>query len=58
MAVKTPHMVGFGIDALGEWRIEVRAADDTPLDAAWLWTAHVDDVDGKEEGDGTAVIDR
>jgi hypothetical protein len=50
--VKTPHTVGFGIDALGEWRIEVHAADGTPLDATQWWTAHVDSDDGDE-----AVID-
>lgn len=56
--VKTPHTVGFGIDALGEWRIEVHTADGTALDAAQWWTAHVDDGDDTvgEDDDG-AVID-
>ncbi|MFD7058339.1 hypothetical protein [Streptomyces sp. NPDC059906] len=53
----TPHTVSFGIDALGEWRIEVHAADGAPLDAAWWWTAHADDTVTDSEDEGAAVID-
>ncbi|ANZ13367.1 hypothetical protein ACH4YO_41670 [Streptomyces noursei] len=40
---KTPHRVVFGIDTLGQWRIEAHAEDGTLLEAAWWWTYAVGD---------------
>uniref|UniRef100_A0AAU2ABG2 Uncharacterized protein n=1 Tax=Streptomyces sp. NBC_00093 TaxID=2975649 RepID=A0AAU2ABG2_9ACTN len=56
VGVKTPHTVGFGIDALGKWCIEAHAADGTAPDPTQWWTAHVDSEDDISDED-EAVID-
>ncbi|WP_030950223.1 hypothetical protein [Streptomyces sp. NRRL S-646] len=53
--VKTPHRVVFGIDALGQWRIEVHAQDGTSLEAARWWTYAVGMGGGRRGGRGAFV---